>query len=136
MRLEVPKPKVQETVTLPERLVEFMKYANELIVQEDEAATISSDDLIQLEEARGYLLAYGGLKEDDGSQFAFCYFAAPKQTRKKWQFELSREQIVDIAKGRLTELTMWACSSPDCGCKFQTPDDTCFYCDYEETPAT
>jgi hypothetical protein len=135
MRREVPKPKVQETVKLPQRLVEFLKYAHDLIVEEDDAATISSDDLIQIEEVRGYLLAYGGLKEEGGSQFAFCYFVQPKQTRKKWEFELSRMQIADIAEGRLTELTLWACRSPDCGCKFQTPDETCFYCDYEETPA-
>ena len=135
MRRAVPKPKIRKTFTIPPRLLQFLKYANELIVEEDEAATIESDDLIQIEEVRGYLLAYGGLKEEGGSQFAFSYFVEPKQTDKKWEFELSREQIADIAAGRLTELTLWACSSPDCGCAFQTPDETCFYCDYEETAA-
>jgi len=115
-------------------MVEFFRYTNELIVEQDEAATISSDDLIQIEEVRGYLLAYGGLIEEGGSRFSFVYFSEPKQTSKKWEFELTREQIAEIADGRLTELTLWACSSPNCGCKFQSADDTCFYCDYEETP--
>ncbi len=136
MRRRIPKPKSQETIEIPSRLVEFLRYANKLIVEQDEAATTSSDDLIQTEEVRGYLLAYGGLIEEGGSRFSFVYFSEPKQTRKKWQVELTREQIAAIAAGRLTELTLWACGSLDCGCKFQSSGDTCFYCDYEETPAT
>jgi len=135
MRRKVPKPKVQQTVEIPLRLVEFLRYANEMIVEDDESATISSDDLIQIEEVRGYLLAYGGLIEEGGSRFSFTYFAEPKQTRKKWEFELTIEQIAMIAAGQITELTLWACSAPDCGCKFQTRNDSCFYCDYEEIPA-
>jgi len=133
MRREVPKPKIQKSFTIPPRLLAFLKYANDLIIEEDEAATISSDDLIQIEEVRGYNLAYGGLKEEGGSRFAFTYFLEPKQIRKKWEFALDRVQIAQIAEGRCTELTLWACSSPDCGCAFQTPDEICFYCDYEET---
>ncbi|HEY3855887.1 MAG TPA: hypothetical protein VGO67_15975 [Verrucomicrobiae bacterium] len=134
MRRKVPKVKAQQSVAIPQRLVQFLKYANELIFSGDEAAITPSDDLIQIVEFRGYLLAYGGLKEEGGSQFEFGYFTEPKQTDKKWEFELSREQIAEIAKNRLTHLTLWACTSPDCGCKFQRADDTCFECDYEETP--
>jgi hypothetical protein len=135
MRRQAPKPKLQETVKIPPRLFKFLRYAHQLIVREDDVATTQSDDLIQAEEFLGWLLAYGGLIEEGGSRFSFTYFSEPKQTRKSWEFELTKEQIVEIAAGRLTELTLWACSSPDCGCKFQKPDDTCFYCDYEEIPA-
>jgi hypothetical protein len=135
MRREAPKPKLQETITIPPRLFQFLRYANHLIVGEDDAATTQSDDLIQAEEIRGWLLAYGGLIEEGGSRFSFVYFSEPKQTDKKWELELTKEQIAEIAAGRLTELTLWACSAPNCGCKFQSPDGTCFDCDYEEIPA-
>jgi hypothetical protein len=129
-----PKPKIQEAVTVPPRLVEFLRYSNNLIIEEDEAATMSSDDLIQVEESVGWLLASGGLIEDGGSRFSFTYFAEPKQTRKLWELELTKEQIAEIAAGRLTELTLWACRAPDCGCKFHSPDGSCFYCDWEDAP--
>lgn len=134
MRREVPKQKQQETVKIPPRLFKFLRYANHLIVNEYDAATTQSDDLIQTEEFRGWLVGYGGLIEEGGSRFSFTYFSEPKQTDKKWELELTKEQIAGIASGRLTELTLWACTTPNCGCKFQKPEDTCFYCDYEDTP--
>jgi hypothetical protein len=135
MRRQAPKPKLQETVKIPPRLSKFLSYANRLVVREDDAATTQSDDLIQDEEFLGWLVGYGGLIEEGGSRFSFVYFSEPKQTDKKWEFELTKEQIAEIAAGRLTELTLWACSAPSCGYKFQSPDDTCFDCDYEEIPA-
>ena len=135
MRRQVPKPKLQESVKIPPRLVEFLRYANELIVEQDEAATVSSDDLIQVEESIGWLLASGGLIEDGGSRFSFTFFAEPKQTRKLWELELTQDQIAEIAAGRLIELTLWACRASDCGCKFHSPDGDCFYCDWEDIPS-
>ena len=135
MRRKAPKPKLQETVSIPPRLSKFLKYANHLIVSKDDAATTQSDDLIQAEEIRGWLLAYGGLTEEGGSQFSFTYFSEPKQTDKTWELEVTKEQIAEIAAGRLNELALWACSAPNCGCKFHKPDETCFHCDYEDIPA-
>jgi hypothetical protein len=135
MRRKSPKPKLQETVKIPARLGEFLRYANELIVEEDEAATIPSDDLIQIEESIGWLLASGGLNEEGGSQFSFTFFSEPKQTRKTWELKLNKEQIADIAAGRIEELTFWTCRMSDCGCKFMAPDGDCFYCDWEDIPS-
>src|SRR5581483_2430468 len=126
MRRKVPKPKLQQTIGIPPRLLDFLRYANELIIEADDAATVSSDDLIQLEEFRGYLLAYGGFIEEGDSRFSFTYFSEPKQTRNKLEFELTTDQIAEIAAGRLAELTLWGCSSPDCGRKFQSPDASVF----------
>ena len=135
MRRKVPKPKQRETIKIPPRLLEFLRYAHELIVAEDKAATISSDDLIQIEEPANWLSAYGGLTEEGGSRFSFTYFSEPKQTRKLWELELTKDQITEIAGGQLTELTLWACRAPDCGCKFHSQNGDCFDCDWEEIPA-
>jgi hypothetical protein len=136
MRHQVLKPKLQETTKIPARLIEFLRFANELIVEGDEATTSPSDDLIQVEELTGWLLASGGLVDDVGSKFRFTYFAQPKQTRKFWELELTKEQIGQIATGQLTELTLWACKSIECGCKFNSPKGNCFYCDWEDVPPT
>lgn len=142
MRRQVPKQKIQQQVQVPKRLVELMRYAHRLIIDEDDSATISSDDLIQITDdwvkdpgRPGGFSGYGGLIEEGGSQFAFTYFADGTQKRREWELEFSREQVADIASGKIVELGLWACASPNCGCKFQSPDGTCFDCDYEEIPA-
>ncbi len=43
---------------------------------------------------------------------------------------LHRTEIEDIADGRMTDITMYCCQSPDCRCKFHEENEYCFYCDY------
>jgi hypothetical protein len=139
MRRRVPKLKVQQQVSVPKRLVELMRYAHRLIVDEDDSAATPSDDLIQITDdwvndpgRPGGFSGYGGLIEEGSSQFAFVYFADGMQKRRKWELELSRDQIANIASGNMGELTLWACVSPNCGCKFHSADGLCFDCDYEK----
>ena len=65
--------------------------------------------------------------------YIFTYF--PDKTRgirDKWHFQFDVQEIKSIARGELKTLLLWACQDESCGCKFQDPDDTCFYCDYVE----
>ena len=126
MRREVPKKKVRQQVELPPYLVQFFAEVHQLVLAGDEAATTSSDDLIQADRA------YGGLMRDGGADYQFVYFPDKRGVRNKWEFTLSSRAIRDIASGKRTALTLWACASPECGCKFSDPKETCFYCDYEE----
>ena len=126
MRREVPKKKVRQQVELPPYLVQFFTEVHQLILAGDEAAMTSSDDLIQADRA------CGGLIRDGGSDYQFVYFPDKRGVRNKWEFTLSSRAIREIAGGNRAALTLWACPSPKCGCKFSDPKETCFYCDYEE----
>jgi hypothetical protein len=126
MRREVPKKKVRQQVALPPYLVQFLTEVHQLILAGDKSATTSSDDLIQADRA------YGGLVNDGGFDYQFVYFPDKRGVRNKWEFTLSSSAIKEIADGKRTALTLWACPAPDCGCKFTGPEETCFHCDYEE----
>ena len=111
---------------MPAYLVKFFTEVQQLILAKNEAATTSSDDLIQADRA------YGGLIADGGSDYQFVYFPDKRGVRNKWEFTLSSRAIREIADGKRTALALWACPSPKCGCKFSDPKETCFYCDYED----
>jgi len=126
MRREVPKKKIRQRVELPPYLVQFFTEVHQLILAGDEAATMSSDDLIQADRA------CGGLIKDGGSDYQFVYFPDKRGVENKWEFSVSSKTIREIAGGKRTALTLWACPSPKCGCKFSDPGETCFHCDYED----
>jgi hypothetical protein len=123
MRTKNVKPKIAEEVAIPERLVAFLREVHELIEQDDDAATIESDDLLQTE------FAYGGLLEEDGDEFGFTYFS-DEGARAKWEFELSASDIAAIAQGDRDTLRLWRCRTPGCRNRFGSPDEACFDCDY------
>ncbi len=123
MRKEKVIPKNREIVVLPERLVSFLKDVNQMIVLEDESASIESDDLMQCE------YAYGGLDEDGGNSYSFTYFPE-NGIRRKWSLTLNALDIQMIAQDEKDTIVMWACSDPSCGTKSMDPKETCFYCDY------
>ncbi len=120
-----PKPKDRQKVPLPEDLVAFLGEVRTMIERGDEETTIQSDDLLQCERA------YGGVTEEGGDYFSFTYFPDDSK-RNKWHFTLHRSDIEMIADEALTEISLWACQTPGCGCKFHSKDETCFYCDYED----
>ena len=126
MRREVPKRKVRQRIELPAYLVQFFTEVHQLILAGDEAATVSSDDLIQANRA------YGGLIKHGGTDYQFVYFPDKRSVRNKWEFSLSSKVIREIAGGKRTALTLWSCQSPKCGCKFSDSDERCFHCDYQD----
>lgn len=125
MRKKVPKSKVKETLRIPHDLQDFLADVHFKIVNHDEAAIIECDDCLQCE------YAYGGLDKEGGDQFSFTYF--PEEGRRtKWEMSLSAADIAKIANYDSDSLEMWGCTSDNCRSKFQNPEWTCFYCDWEE----
>lgn len=123
MRYKHIKPKVAKQVAMPDDLKTFFRYANSLIEAGDNAAISSSDDLIQGPHA------YGGLVEDGGDQYAFTYFTS-SHTHPCWQIDATASEVKEIADGSIISLSLWGCTSANCGNLFPSPEDVCFYCDY------
>jgi len=123
MRYKRIKLKVAKQIAIPDDLKTFFRYANSLIEAGDNAAVGSSDDLIQGPRA------YGGLVEDGGDQYAFTYFPSP-HTRPCWRIDATASEVKEMADGSITSLSLWGCTSADCGSLFPSPEDVCMYCDY------
>lgn len=130
MRIENRKPKIQETVEIPDNLILFLTEVHREIVAEDEPATLESDDLLQYEE---FDFAYGGLTNLETSEFSFRYFT-DNVNGSIWDFNLSKSDIEKIINGEIKELSLWGCKHPLCGCKYSSENDSCSNCDWVEQP--
>jgi hypothetical protein len=128
MRVERRKPKIQETVLIPENLVIFLKEVCREIIEGDETATIESDDLLQYEE---FDFAYGGLIDSETGEFGFTYFT-DNENGSTWEIILTKSEIERIVKGEIKELSLWSCKHPLCGCNFSSENDSCSNCDWIE----
>jgi hypothetical protein len=123
MRIERIKPKIAQEIAIGEKLEGFFQEVNDLIKQNDELATIPSDDLMQTE------FAYGGLIEEGTDNYGFTYF--PEQgTRSCWSILLTASEIEAISSGKKKSLALWKCQNPDCRSFFASKDESCFDCDY------
>jgi hypothetical protein len=123
MRIATVKPKVAAEIAIGEELEGFFQEVDGLIKQNDELATIPSDDLIQTE------FAYGGLIEEGTDTYGFTYF--PEQsTRPSWSIVLTASEIEAISSGKKKTLILWKCQNPDCRSFLSSKDEACFDCDY------
>lgn len=110
--------------TVPDAFACFMRHVAELIDHGDLAAKTESDDLLQTERA------YGGLYDSENGKYGFAYFVDDDaDIGICWYFDLDREQIRDIAAGRLRQMQMWKCEGHDCGRRFPHADYYCEECD-------
>jgi hypothetical protein len=117
-----PTPKIPDRVSIPSRLFQFFCRVHQDIEAGLEAATtIESDDLLQDEST------YGGLIDASKSLYGFCHFAGKRD--ETWAMVLTRDQIGDIAAGKLTVLNLWKCDNAACRCRFESPDAFCMYCE-------
>jgi hypothetical protein len=114
------KPKRLVTLDLPRAFTEFMQHVDHLISIGDPRTTMESDDLLQCDRV------YGGLYDRAGRRFGFRYFHGEKAT---WEFDLSAQEIADIASGRVTQVSLWQCSGGKCGCYYAAEDAYCPHCD-------
>ena len=115
---------------LPDGFVHFMREVADAIDRSDEAAWTESDDLLQCR--RGY----GGLYNQAEGRYGFEYLVDNGEELRDeggqeicWYFDLDRQQIHDIAYGKVTQLQFWRCE-PDCGRRFPTSDYYCEVCDF------
>jgi len=122
------KEKDRRKVPIPAELRESLREAHELIqrAKHDPDIQLGCDDGIQIG------AVCGGKFGKKLRPFVLTYFPGGDGERGRWYLTLHRTEIEDIGDGRMTEITMYCCTGPDCRCKFREADDHCFYCDYTE----
>lgn len=128
MRVERRKPKIKETVLIPEDLVLFLEEVHGEIILGEDATVLESDDLLQYEE---FNYAYGGLIDSETGDYGFRYFT-DDENGSTWDIILSKSEIEKIVNGEIKELSLWGCQHPLCGCKFSGEEDSCSNCDWIE----
>jgi hypothetical protein len=122
-----PKPKERRKVSIPGELRDSLREVFELIqeAKHDPHIVLDYGDAIQV----GAIC--GGRIGKKLRPFVFTYFPEEEGKRSRWYLTLDQTEIEDIGAGRMTELTMFCCTSDECRCKFREEKETCFFCDYE-----
>ncbi len=90
----------------------------------DPDINLSYDDAIQVG------AVCGGRYGKKPRPYVFTYYPADDKEKGRWYLTLHRTEVEDIGDKRMTETTMYCCTSPDCRSKFREADEYCFYCDY------
>jgi hypothetical protein len=128
----LPKPKERRKVAIPADLRDSLREVFELIQQakHDPDIELDHDDAIQVG------AVCGGRYGKKPRPYVLTYYPEGEGKRGRWYLTLHRTEIEDIGDGRMTEITMYCCTSPDCHCKFREEKEDCFNCDYEEDPET
>ena len=106
---------------IPQRLHEFLCYANQLIQTGADKALKESDDRIQMK------CAYGGFCEEGGNVYSFRYFPGADIVTT-WDLRLQKDEIFAITKGRVTTIDFWKCDSDRCQNRFMSEEASCLYC--------
>ena len=127
-----PKPMQRRKVPIPAELRDSLREVFELIQQakHDPDIVLDYDDAIQVG------AVCGGRCGKERRPYVLTYFPEGEGRRGHWYLTLHGTEIEDIGDGRMTELTLFCCTSPDCRCKFREDNETCFFCDYEEDEET
>ena len=128
----LPKPKERRKVPIPAELRDSLLEVFELIQQakHDPDIVLDYDDAIQVG------AVCGGRYGKKPRPYVLTYFPEGEGKRGRWYLTLHRTEIEDIRDGRMTEITMFCCSSPECHCKFREEKENCFFCDYEDDAET
>src|SRR5665213_2283329 len=127
MRLQ-PKPKDRRKVPIPDELRDSLREVFELVqeAKHDPDIHLDFDDAIQVG------AVCGGRCGSKQRPFVLTYYPDGDAERGRWFLSLHRTEVEDIADGRMTEITMSCCTSPDCRSKFREAGDYCGHCDYVE----
>ena len=121
-----PKVKDRRKVPIPGELRDSLREVFELIqrARHDPDVNLDFDDAIQVG------AVCGGRYGTKQRPFVLTYYPEGDAKRGRWFLTLHRTEIEDIGDGRLTEISMYCCTSPDCRSKFREADDHCGHCDY------
>jgi hypothetical protein len=130
LRRAQPRPKERCRVLIPAELRNSLREVAELIQQamHDPEIVLDCDDAIQVG------AVCGGRVGESSRPYVLTYFPAGDAERGRWFLTLHGTEIEDIADGRMTEIAMHCCTTPECHSKFREGDDHCFYCDYVPDP--
>lgn len=130
MRRLLPKPKDRRKVPIPCELRDSMREVFELIqeAKRDPDVRLDYDDAIQAG------AVCGGRYGKKPRSYVLTYSPNGDAERGRWFLTFDRTEIEDIGDGRMAEIAMYCCTSPECRCKFRDPDVHCFHCDYADDP--
>jgi hypothetical protein len=125
-----PKPKQRRKVPIPAELRESLHEVFELVQRSkcDPDIVLDYDDAIQVGRV------CGGRYGKKPRPFVLTYYPEGDSEQGLWFLTLHRTEIEDMGDGRIAEVTLYCCASPECRCKFREPDEHCFYCDYVNDP--
>lgn len=98
------------SLQIPDELVEFLHEVHYRIDSHEETVTKPSDDLIQ---APNIAPVIGGLSDLRAHRFSFRYTSSSDPCTR-WHLYLFDNEIEDIAKRRVSSLSLWKCSNPTC----------------------
>lgn len=132
VRRLLPKLKERRKVPIPDELRDSLHEVFELIQQakHDPDIVLDYDDAIQVG------AVCGGRYGEKRRPYVLTYFPENEGKRGRWYLTLHRTEIEDISDGRMTEIMMFCCTSPECRCKFREENKNCFFCDYEDDEET
>jgi hypothetical protein len=130
MRRLQPCPKDRRKVRIPDELRNSLRQVQELIqaAKRDRDISLGYGDAIQVG------AVCGGRCGKKPRPYMFTYYPQDDTERGRWFLTLDHCEIEDIGDGRMTEISMYCCTSPGCRCKFRESDKACFYCDYFDDP--
>jgi hypothetical protein len=111
------------TVPIPVEVADFMEEVWSRIEWHDETVEQVSDDLIQ---APNIAPIIGGIENLESKWFRFDYTAC-ESPETRWHLYLFDNEIEDIAKRRVTSLTLWKCTKSSCRHLFTYKSDV--YCE-------
>lgn len=128
MRREHIKPKNRLKVPIPDELRDSLREVHEFLreAKRNGDVAIDFDDAIQIE------AVCGGRVGTKTRPYVFTFHPKNGDRRASWYLTLHRTEIEDIGDGRMTEIMMYCCASPECQMKFREAVETCIFCDYED----
>ncbi len=115
------------------RLLHASKYGYEVLALTD---LEDHDHDIRLDYADAIQVGVvcGGRYGKKPRPYVLTYYPEGDPDRGRWFLTFDRTEIEDISDGRMAEITLYCCTSPECRCKFREQNDYCFYCDYADDP--
>jgi hypothetical protein len=125
-----PIPKDRRKVPIPPELRESLREVFELIqeAKNDPDIVLDYGDAIQVG------AVCGGRYGKKPRPYVLTYYPEGERERGRWFLTFHRTEIEDIGDGRVAEIMLYCCSSPECRCKFREAEQHCFYCDYADDP--
>jgi hypothetical protein len=124
-----PKPKERRRLAIPAELRDSLRQVWELIeeAKHDPDIDLSFEDAIQVG------AVCGGRTGGKARPYELTYHPTGDTEPGRWFLKLHPLEIEDIADGRMSEIAMYCCTSPNCGQKFRDASVLCG-CDYVPDP--
>jgi len=109
-------------VELPNKLFIDILYLNYLLRIKHASIIEETDDCIQTD----YLC--GGLWSKKKRLYGFTFYPNMEPDDFTWHFEITKNQIKQIANGKTDRIGLWKCKNTACNHYYAKEDDHCDFC--------